>query len=872
MRQKAILLGVMLLLASGLWGCSVTTIRTEQPIRDRAIALNSSTAIGQTFSVFYDGLQGVVIHLEPVQPGDGEILFHLRRSLQDTVDLRNASLRLDQISTAADYSFEFRRLTDSHNSDYFLLLELKGTGQVNVGFSENQEYLLGSMVVNGQPKDAQLYFGLSFQTLAQWLGILQESITWWGWFLAGVFLFVLPGWALLKAFWADWNQLSFWEKFGLGSGVSLALYPLLLVFTDLAHFKMGAGYAWIPGVSGGLFLLWKNAGSLNDFRTGAGRERLRAKCRVASATPLIQLLSPFPWEFLTISILVFLVFVTRFYAIRTVDVPMWGDAVQHTVIAQLLLDHKGLFTSWEPYAPYQSLTVHFGFPAHTAVFSWLTGLPSHTATLIVSQWINALAVITLIPLAYRFSPKISWAAAGTILFAGLLSPMPAFYINWGRFAQLDGQAILPVGIWLTWGFFERNRQQSLDRTPPHPRPHWKTIQELIQRTILSREFWFASLVIGLTLAGMTLTYYRTIFYYAAFFPGLLVGWILSRQYRTIQEWLALGLGGIAIGSISLAFLFPWLKRMMGSSLSGMVAAGMNDNSSSSFHQELLGVQAELAGWLSLENYLPLVLAGVAAIAFLWSLYRKRWDVAAAGVWALTLQAYQIGRVLHLPAANMLQVFAIMIWIYLPASLLTGWMVGEISAWLQRRYSLTGQIALVAFLIGTALLGANRTRLVAMPAEYSLAVRPDLGAMAWIEQNVPEDARFLVEGYRIYAGRSVVGSDAGWWIPLFTKRQNTMPPQYALLNEVPNSPDFSARMVALVAWLEENPIMSPESLELLCDEGITHVFIGQRGGRIGADASQLFSPQELIAAGVDFSLIYHQDAVYIFALDQAVCRK
>ena len=46
------------------------------------------------------------------------------------------------------------------------------------------------------------------------------------------------------------------------------------------------------------------------------------------------------------------------------------------------------------------------------------------------------------------------------------------------------------------------------------------------------------------------------------------------------------------------------------------------------------------------------------------------------------------------------------------------------------------------------------------------------------------------------GDRSVGVDAGWWIPLLARRENTLPPQYALLAEKPISLDYSQRVVAL----------------------------------------------------------------------------
>jgi hypothetical protein len=58
--------------------------------------------------------------------------------------------------------------------------------------------------------------------------------------------------------------------------------------------------------------------------------------------------------------------------------------------------------------------------------------------------------------------------------------------------------------------------------------------------------------------------------------------------------------------------------------------------------------------------------------------------------------------------------------------------------------------------------------------------------------------------------------------------------------------------------------------LLCDEGITHVYIGQGQGKVGSSATQLFSPAELTSSG-SFNMAYHQDRVYVFALKPEACR-
>jgi hypothetical protein len=58
--------------------------------------------------------------------------------------------------------------------------------------------------------------------------------------------------------------------------------------------------------------------------------------------------------------------------------------------------------------------------------------------------------------------------------------------------------------------------------------------------------------------------------------------------------------------------------------------------------------------------------------------------------------------------------------------------------------------------------------------------------------------------------------------------------------------------------------------VLCEQGVSHVFIGQLQGLVGISwLSQLYTPDELVNQA-DYELVYHQDRVYIFALTEEAC--
>ncbi len=832
-----------------LTGCSPFVDRDQTAIvPEAAVVLEPGHPVGQTFVARHGGLNGVEVWLEPEPGTTGRLRLHLRADPQSTADLAVSALSLDGVTAPGFYRFSFSPDNRSHGAYRYAFLELEGTGAVRVGAASGEAYLDGAAYRDHEPLDAQLAFRLTYDPWGMALELGRAALEGLGLLAVAALLYLVPGYAMLPhphppaplsrragegegeaagggggggegGGWPAWM--------GLAAGLSLALYPLLFLWTDLVGLHLGPLYAWGPVVLGLVALAWRH----RRWRPRQGWEALRAWARSEAL-----------WPDLAFIFILVLVFGVRLLVVRTLDAPMWGDSYQHAVIAQLLVDHGGLFDSWEPYAPYRGLTVHFGFPAATALLSWATGMDAARATLLTGQLVNGLAVLTLYPLAVRLAGGNRWAGVGTVMIAGLLSPMPAYYVNWGRFAQLAGQAVLPVALWLLW--------------------------DSVDRKHLS---WRALILAGLALGGMALHYYRMPFYYATFVLAWLIGWGVPAWRRDGHRWLgAAGRMALAAGMAVLVVL-PWGSYVAGGRLAGALEAGASTPTTS----ELERVQADYQVWRDVAWYVPRPLLGAALLALLWGLVRRRWTVAACALWVAGLASLVAGRLIRLPGVNLMQNFAILIALYIPVGLVVGWLLGEIAgmvAQTARRVGLQSNslrygVPSLAFL-ALALIGLPKQMRV-VDSRHIMVTRPDIRAMEWIRKDTPTDARFLVEGFRIYNGRSAVGADAGWWIPLLARRANTMPPQYALLNETPAEPGYSQRVVDLVAHLEEHSPASPEGLSRLCEWGITHVYIGQGQGKVGAGAVQLFAPDDLLASPV-FRPVYRQDRVWVLALNPETC--
>ena len=137
----------------------------------------------------------------------------------------------------------------------------------------------------------------------------------------------------------------------------------------------------------------------------------------------------------------------------------------------------------------------------------------------------------------------------------------------------------------------------------------------------------------------------------------------------------------------------------------------------------------------------------------------------------------------------------------------------------------------------------------------LATDDDLIAMDWIEGNVPRDAKFLVNA-RPWQRGIYMGTDGGWWIPIITDRKASLPPVVYWGGE----PQYVSAVTAMAEWTSTvSDLETPESLARLTEEGITHIYVGARGGNI--------KPEMLIGAP-HFRRIYSSGDVWIYEYAEA----
>jgi hypothetical protein len=801
---------LLFLLLFFLTGCS-PIIRPEQSVLDDEFTITNGESIGQTFVATYDGLMGVEVYLKPPPQASSTFHYFLQNSPGEETPLFGGVLNLDRDTDDNFILLPFTPQPASHLNDYYFYLEMNSPAQVITHVSAGNSYLNGSAYQNHIPlNDSQLVFNLVYHR--GWLawGLLKEFVSWSGWVIAAGFLFVLPGWGLLTAIWPGWDNdekftLAWAEKLALSVGISLAIYPILFAWAGWVGLPLGRIFTWLIPFSAVAILAWK-------YRSlGIQKQLQHLKAEFTSLQSILLIFA--------LGLLIF----TRFWVIRKLEMGLWGDSYHHTLITQLMVNHSGLFDSWEPYADLQSFTYHFGFHSGAALIHWVTGLAVPQAVLVFGQLVNIFAIWAIIPLANKITGletkgTASWAGLGAVVLAGLMVNMPGFYVNWGRYTQLAGQAILPVSIWLLWEILD---SQSVTR----------------------RQRW----LVGLVLCGLALTHYRVVVFAAAFIAAYGLVRVWRGNIRPVVGHI------IGVGLITGVLFLPWFFHLFAGKLvdflSEVLRASPGETSQAVQQYNLIG---------DIQQYLPMSVWWAMLASFFWGILKRNGKIIIVGGWCLLILLIANPGWIGLPGAGAINNFSVLIAAYLPAGLL----IGAGLAWIfekMLRIRFSGVI-LATILISTALWGSRMRMSDVNPSFHALATRPDIRAGEWIQENLPPDSLILVNSFAAFGDTSVVGSDGGWWMPLLGERKTTLPP-ILYISETGLRPDYIAWVNELTFQIYEKGMEHPDVIASLTERGVTHVYVGQLQGRANY-GGPVIEPG-ILRISPHFRQIYHQDRVWVF---------
>ena len=559
---------------------------------------------------------------------------------------------------------------------------------------------------------------------------------------------------------------------------------------------------------------------------------------------------------------------SRWATIRDLVAGMGLDAYHHTLVTQLILDRGGVPPDYAPYAPLASFTYHFGFHAFAAALDRLApgGWPVAQLMPLVGQLATVLPVLTLALFGARVLGN-RWLGLVAGGLAGTVAIFPAFYVNWSRYTQGLGVALLPVA----WVLL-------LDALCPVQA--WRAgLAPLRGLRHVAVRGWAAVGPLALAAsaaAGLFLTHYRIAGLFASYallLVGGIGGRVVVRETTGAERGRALGRllqAALAVGAGTALLLLPWLLNLRANFTTRF--AGATDVSNAPYYdwQFMLGSGGgQLVYW---SSGVLLVLAGLGLLRCLW---RRDWPAVALAGWFAGHLLWSNPTAIHLPGAGYIDTVTVVTSGFLPVCLLAAYpLVGLGGGLLGMRRLPGGAVpsrawrpAMTGLLVGAGLLVALVGAVRLLPI---LDVRPyvtpaDLAAMDWLATHTPAQTLVAGNGFgQLWGPEAVQGSDAGVWAPLLAGRPSTLPPVPAY-NERPVAPGYIPQAIALVRATQAilGPPAAPDAAQGWADlraAGVAYLFVGSRGG--------VMDPAVLLARPDQVEVAFHQDDVWIFALRPA----
>ncbi len=581
-------------------------------------------------------------------------------------------------------------------------------------------------------------------------------------------------------------------------------------------------------------------------------------------------------------ILFALILAVRLIMARDLAAPPWVDSVHHALITRLIVEQGVYPASYFPYGETANAHYHSGFHALLAAFTLLSGLEIPEAMLLLGQVLNAL-VSTLgvytFTRALRFSHRAGLLAA---LIAGLFTPMPAYYLSWGRYTQLAGLLLLPAAFAL-WTTDDRRQmddrrrttnggrqttddgrqtaddgRQTADRRPPTVHrlpflPHWPSPTALLSHLQTFPLSHFPTFPLSnflpfpLLLAALFITHYRV----TAFLFLLLAAWEISHLGRDTLRRLVPRLGALALSVLLAA---PWLWPALQNFIAPKTAAWSGNTARAPWFNDF--------AWRYLTAGLGNYTLGLAALGMGWALWKHRRAAATLLLWVGGMFLLANLGALGLPGRAWVNNTSVEITLFLPIAALGGLFLDALlRAWEGALFALPpmgeglgwgkAYRLLLTLLFTLAIFYGLRATLPIVNPATVLFHKADRPAMRWMDANLPPDAVVVINpapwGYGLY-----VGADGGYWISPLTGRR-TLPP--TLLYGWGTQQEIRHYDALGKALLES--AADPAALAALMQEnGAAYAYLGARGGPLSA--------QSMRESGL-FRAVYHQGDTWVFRL-------
>lgn len=778
------------------WQQPVTVVDLNQPWLNTALPPpDENSDIEHTFTPIRNGLSE--IELEIARYGSENSNSRLGFQLQDAAGkIIAAETWKPEAQANQPYTLEVAPQSDSAGQLYKLTIS-GSEGNTFAPWGYDLDILDDSEVImlGSETTAVELHFTTRYQLsfAAALAGIASATVSNAGFIILSILFMLLPGILILLA---AWPHARLWDPaawIGAALALGIGLWALLWLWLSL-------GISWTRWSLWLVFILgWLSAILLFLWRSGWRLQN--GKPAREQATPITR---PFQKRHLLLFAILLLGLTVRLLAVRDLAFPAWVDSSRHGLITAVMSGSGRVITDYAPYLPVSRFPYHFGFHTLSASLSLMTGMELQHLLLILGQLLNALVPLTAFAGVYLITKRFRTALLTAFLIS-LPFLFPGYYATWGRMTQLTAMAILPIVVAFTWLLIRGVRG-------------WR------------KGWWLLALLVS----GLLLTHFRVFLFYL---PFAALVWLFSKGRH--GRWLAFAAG------FSIFLTGPRIIR----AFDDLKASGMSDS--------IPGYNSFPTGYTEAggERYFLIIAAVFIFIALAAVLRSRHWAwfplflTSWVGLVALILSGWLPG-IPHVPLVNMNSAY---ISLFLPLSWILAVVFDRIWIWLHFRswpvrlvgWGLTG-----AVLAAAILMGVNQQVDILNP-QTILAQQPDNGALTWLDENLPQDAMVAVNSWQ-WLGSTWAGNDGGAWILPLTGRQTTTPPVDYIYD-----PELSRQVASFNQIASEVEDWSElDQAAWLRDMGITHIYVGARGG--------FFDPSEL-SRNPEISMIFQRDGVFIFTV-------
>ncbi|MFZ2098630.1 MAG: hypothetical protein WAV05_18515 [Anaerolineales bacterium] len=698
---------------------------------------------------------------------------------------------------------------------YYLLLT-KEQGSIQINGRNEDAYPDGQAYINTKPVNADIAFRLNYDY--DYAAFTHDFIS----FFTNIWIFIpllvvlwLPGWLILDVT-GFRTSFDFGEQTALSIGLSLAIIPLMMLWTSVLKIKW-TGTA-VLFVAGFLIAIWLARLVFASITSIKNRSKPGGRHFLGGISPFHQ----FSLLITNKSFLLILIFcgslAVRLIMVRDLATPAWVDSVHHALITRLIMKSGAYPSTYLPYLDISPSSYHPGFHSIAAAFTWLSKLDIAQSLLVLGQVLNALSVFSI----YLFTTILtrnSSAGLFAALITGFITPMPAYYTSWGRYTELTGLLVLPVVLALFQAWLDARKNA---------------------RMVL------IILLGAITAGGLFMIHYRVIAFLVALLFSFSLLLILSRMSGTKRKTshLLLLIGITALLGIFL--VFPWFIQTLKTTVLPIAKTPLA--TSVAFFQDF--------SWPYLTSAFGKQSLALGGLGLLWGLIRRQRFAFMLLFWVLILFFLANMAALKLPGGGLISNASVEIMLFIPISILGGYFFDQILAhWkdlLPNKLIIPAMGIIFIFLGFISYMGARQLIPIINPVTI-LSRSADLPAIQWINDHLPLDNTIVINpfawGYGLYAG-----SDGGYWISPLSGRQTLPPPVlYGLGKEAGEINQLSQDIISLSS--------DPASFrELLISRQLQYIYTGEKGGVI--------SPEKLVSSGL-FNMLYHQEGVWILSVNLSV---